>query len=127
MTFRPGPRDYKNFMGTKENLGAVTLRITGDLTDPDGPIAFCAETIPMLQSASAKATPATFAADVKQMDYTSIPVSCVGPAASLAALHVGPAAAEVHLRWAATATVDADRDSAPKSFAGSQTASLAER
>jgi hypothetical protein len=127
MTFRLGPRDYKNFMGTRENLGAGTLRITGDIADPDGPIAFCADTIPLIPSASALATPTTFAADVKQMDYTSIPVTCVGPAASLAALHVGSAAAEVHLRWSATATVDADRDSAPKSFTGSQAASLAER
>ena len=126
MTFRLGPRDYKNFMGAAENLGAGTLRITGDITGPDGPIAFCADTIPLLPSASALATPATFAADLKQMDFTSIPVTCVGPAASLAALHVGSAAAEVHLRWTATATVDADRDSAPKSFAGNQTASLAE-
>jgi hypothetical protein len=127
MTFRLGPRDYKNFMGTRENLGAGTLRITGDIADPDGPIAFCADTIPLIPSASALATPTTFAADVKQMDYTSIPVTCVGPAASLAALHAGSAAAEVHLRWTATATVDADRDSAPKSFTGSQAASLAER
>ena len=126
MTFRLGPRDYQNFAGAAENLGAGTLRITGDITGPDGPIAFCADTIPLLPSASALATPATFAADLKQMDFTSIPVTCVGPAASLAALHVGSAAAEVHLRWTATATVDADRDSAPKSFAGNQTASLAE-
>jgi hypothetical protein len=54
-------------------------------------------------------------------------VTCVGPAAALAALYVGSAAAEMHLSWAATATVDADRDSAPKSFTGSESASLAER
>jgi hypothetical protein len=127
MTFRLGPRDYKNFMGTAENLGAGTLRITGDITDPDGPIAFCADTIPTLPSAAALATPATFAADVRQMDFTNIPVTCVGPAASLAALVKGPTAAGVQLRWTATVTMDADRDSAPKSFAGSQAASLAER
>jgi hypothetical protein len=127
MTFRLGPRDYKNFMGAKENLGAGTLRVNGDITDLDGPIAFCADTVPMLPSASALATPATFAADVKRMDFTRIQVTCVGPAASLAALQKGSTAAVIHLRWTATATVDADRDTAAKSFAGSQTASLAER
>lgn len=125
MTFRFGPRDYKNFMGAKENLGAGTLRITGDITDPDGPIAFCADTVPMLPSAAALATPITFAADVKRMDYTRIQVTCVGPVA-LAPLQKGSAVGVVRLRWTATATVDADRDTAAKSFAGSQTASLSE-
>ena len=125
MTFRLGPRDYKNFMGAKENLGAGTLRITGDITDPDGPIAFCADTVPMLPSAAALATPITFAADVKRMDYTRIQVTCVGPVA-LAPLQKGSAVGVVRLSWTATATVDADRDTDAKSFAGSQTASLAE-
>ena len=125
MTFRLGPRDYNNFVGTAENLGAGALRITGDITDSHGPIAFCADTIPNLPSASALATPFTFAADVKRMDYTRIGVSCVGPAALLAALRKGSPVAEVHLRWTATARVDADRDTAAKSFAGSQIARLA--
>jgi hypothetical protein len=127
MTFRLGPRDYKNFMGTAENLGAGALRITGDIADPHGPIAFCADTIPKLPSAAALATPFTFAADVKQMDYTRIRVTCVGPAALLAALRNGSPVAELHLRWTATARADADRDTAAKSFAGSQTAKLAGR
>jgi hypothetical protein len=127
MTFRLGPRGYNNFVGTAENLGAGALRITGDIADSHGPIAFCAYTIPNLPSASALATPFTFAADVKRMDYTRIGVSCVGPAALLAGLRKGSPAGELHLRWTATARVDADPDTAAKSFAGSQTARLAGR
>ncbi len=127
MTFRLGPRDYKNFMGTAENLGAATLRITGDVTDHDVPIAFCADTVLTLPPAAAIATPATFALDVRQMDYTTIPVTCVGPATALTALAKAPAAGPVDVRWTATATLDADRDSAPKSFGGTQAESLAGR
>ena len=123
-TFRLGPRDYDNFMGTPESLAAVGLRITGEITAPAGPVAFCADTIASLPSAAALATPATFAADVKRMDFTRIQVICVGPAASLAALKSSPAGS-VYLRWTATATLDADRDSAVKSFSGNQKASVA--
>jgi hypothetical protein len=127
MTFRLGPRDYKNFMGTAENLGAARLRITGDVIDNHQPIAFCAGTVSALPPAAALATPATFASDVRQMDYTTIPVTCVGPATALAALDKAPAAGLVHVRWTATATLDADRDSAPKSFGGTQAETLTHR
>lgn len=127
MTFRLGPRDYKNFMGTAENLGAATLMITGDVTNNDHPIAFCADTVPMLPSAATVATPATFASDVKDMDYTIIRVSCVGPAAALTALHQTTTTGNVDVRWSATATLDADRDSTPKSFGGTQPETLKDR
>jgi len=127
MTFRLGPRDYKNFMGTAENLGAARLRITGDVTDNHRPIAFCAGTVPALPPATAVATPATFASDVRQMDYTTIRVTCVGPATALTALSKAPAAGLLEVRWTATATLDADRDSAPKSFGGNQAETLIHR
>ena len=123
-----GPRDYKNYSGTKENLGAQTLRITGDITTLGNvPVAFCSDTVPALPSAGAVATPATFKSTVQQLDYTTIAVTCVGPAASLSALHASPAATDVHLRWEATATVQADRDSTAKTFGGTQAETLTRR
>lgn len=124
-TFRLGPRDYSNFMGTPENLGAVGFRITGDIAGAGGPLAFCADTIASLPSAASLATPATFAADVKRMDYTRIQVICVGPAALLTALYQTSPAGSVDLRWTATATLDADRNTDMKSFSGNQKASVA--
>lgn len=126
VNFRLGPRDYKNFMGTAENLGATTLLITGDVIDNHAPIAFCEDTVPLLPSAAALATPATFASDVKHMDYTTIQVRCVGPAAALSTLRGATVAGHLAVRWTATATVDADRDSTLKSFGGTQPETLAD-
>jgi hypothetical protein len=128
IVFRLGPRDYKNYSGTKENLGAQTLRITGDITTVGNtPIAFCSDTVPALPSAGSLATPATFKSTVQRLDYTTIAVTCVGPAASLSALHGGPAATDVDVRWEATTTLQADRDSTAKAFGGAQVESLARR
>lgn len=125
-TFRLGPRDYKNFMGTAENLGATTLLITGDVRDNHAPIAFCAATVALLPTAASLATPATFAPDVKRMDYTTIPVTCVGPATALSTMRGSPATGLLDMRWKATATLDADRDSTLKSFGGTHAETLAD-
>jgi transposase-like protein len=128
IVFRLGPRDYKSYSGTRENLGAQTLHITGDITTTsNAPVAFCSDTVPALPSAGALATPATFASTVQRLDYTAIAVTCVGPAASLAELHGAPAATDVDIRWMATATLQADRDSTAKTFGGTQAESLTRR
>jgi len=54
-------------------------------------------------------------------------VTCVGPATALTALSKAPAAGLLEVRWTATATLDADRDSAPKSFGGNQAETLIHR
>jgi len=126
-TFRPGDSEPAQvFDHGLHKLGATALLITGDVTDNADPIAFCADTVAMLPTAAALATPATFARDVRRMDYTTIPVTCVGPTAALRTLRGSPASGPLDMRWRATATLDADRDSTLKSFGGTRAETLAE-
>ena len=118
MTFRLGPRDYTNFEGAKENIGASNLKITGAIDRRGTPIAFCSDTVPALPPAAKLATPATFASLLHHLDYTQIPVTCSGPTTSLRSLKGASRTRAVALRWTATATLDADRDKASKSFSG---------
>jgi hypothetical protein len=124
MTFRLGPRDYTNFEGAKENLGAKELKITGAIDRRGTPIAFCSDTVAALPPAAALATPTTFASLLRHDEYTQIPVTCSGPTTFLRSLGGASASRNVAVRWTASATLDADRDSTSKSFGGTRVTSL---
>jgi hypothetical protein len=120
-TLRIGPRDYRNWFKQMRSLDASSIQITAKLSQSDQIIAWCATSVDRLPSANAVTLPENFAAVMKSVTYTDVPVTCNGPAAQAQSLSGNP---QVNLDWAAQMTLIGGREQQSKRFSGNQTVAV---
>jgi len=116
-TLRIGPRDYRNWFKQMRSLDASSIRITAKLSRNGEIIAWCDTSVDRLPSANSVTLPENFAAVMKSVTYTDVPVTCNGPAAQAQSLSSSP---QVNLDWAAQMILIGGREQQSKRFSGNQ-------
>jgi hypothetical protein len=116
-----GPRSYRNWFKQTRALDAGPVDVQGRLRRDGEIIAWCAAKIDRLPTPNKIILPVQFPAAMKSMEYTDIPVSCVGPAALARSVSEG---APITVEWSAQMTLHAYRTQVVKTFTGNQPISL---
>jgi hypothetical protein len=110
-----GPRTYKDYINATKALDAGPVSVTGHLLRDGGVIAWCSGYVAMLETPNTILYPAEYFPALRRMEYTDIPVECVGPSEAAAQLRSG---ADVQARWTAKVTLIGDRERVEREYRG---------
>jgi hypothetical protein len=110
-----GPRSYQNYAHNYKALDAGPVVVEGRLVHQGETIAWCNSRLDKVASPNGNKVPRDHLGLIKKMDYTNIPVSCVGTVASAGKLEPN---ASIEVQWQANLTLVGDREKASKVITG---------
>ena len=110
-----GPRTYQNYGKTKKSLDAKQVNISGRIFEADSIVAWCHRYVENLVSPNKiRSSNAEYLAGVERMNFTEIPVDCVGSAQILKSLENRI----LKVEWSMEATLIADWNQKQQKFSG---------
>jgi hypothetical protein len=118
---RFGPRPYRDYINATKALDAGPVSVTGHLLREGGIIAWCAAYVPELETPNNIRVPVYYFPTLRRMEYTDVPVECVGPAEEAARLASG---VPLQVRWTAKVQLIGDREKEEREYRGSGPAPL---
>lgn len=117
-----GPRDYRDYLHWHHAVGVEDIRVEGTLTSAGVPVAWCTGMIGSLPTPESSDPPA-YRAQLAALDYSTIPVTCRGPAdAPGGAVAAG---SPVMFDYQAQMTLRLERNEEPRQFDGTAETVLA--
>jgi hypothetical protein len=120
-SLRFGPRTYRNYFKQARALDAGPVQVTGRLSRDGQVIAWCSTYVPRLDSPNRILVPPDFWPALQRLDYTDIPVGCLGPPTAVSDLAAEP---QVTVEWSAQVTLIGDREQRAQEFRGSESRAL---
>jgi hypothetical protein len=114
-SLRFGPRSFRDYINAIKALDAGPVSVTGRLLSDGGVIAWCSGYVAELETPNKILIPAAYFPTLRRMEFTDIPVECVGPSEAAARLR---SEAEVQARWTAKVTLIGDREREEREYRG---------
>lgn len=108
-----GPRTYKTYFNASKAIDAALIQVQGRLRYQNQIIAWCKAYLEKLETPNTIWPPEKFPLILKQMDYSEIPVNCVGPVSSIVNI---PVQSLVDLEYEANINIIGDLDQMEKDF-----------
>lgn len=121
-SLRFGPRPYLDYINATKAIDAGPVRVTARLVSDGGIVAWCAAYVEELETPNNILNPVEYFPALQRMEYTEIPVSCLGPADGSGGLQAG---AELDLEWEALVTLIGDRETLERTYSGMQVVQVA--
>jgi hypothetical protein len=110
-----GPRTYENYNRKQKSLDARRITISGRVFEGDAIVAWCVGHVESLASPNRiKSSNAEYFAGIERMNFTEIPVDCVGSAQLLK----NPESRALKVEWSMEATLVADWSQKQQKFRG---------
>lgn len=113
-TLRFGPRIYQDYIKASKALDAGPVQVTGTLLHGGEFLASCSTYVEMLETPNTIRVPAEYFPALRRMEFTDIPVDCVGPSA--AAAELAGASVRVDVQWRVEVMLIGDREKRETTF-----------
>lgn len=112
-----GPRTYKTYFNSSKAIDAAPIQVQGRLKYQDQIIAWCQAYLEKLETPNQIWPPEKFPQILKQMNYSQIPVNCVGPVSAAENMTVNSI---VDLEYVAKVNLIGDLDQMEKDFTNAE-------
>lgn len=122
LDLRVGPREYVTYSHAHKAIDAEDVSIDGQLLVNGTPIASCTGAGEALPDLKKVRDPDKYFPALERLNYTSIPLTCTGPAAAATAM---PAGTAIEFEYTAQMTLSGERATTPRVFNGSSQTTLA--
>ncbi len=122
LTLRFGPRIFVDYINARKALDAEAIHVTGRLTQGDQVIGFCSSFVDKLETPNNIKNYVIYFPVLERMNFTDIPVSCVGSAAAAEKLRGQAGKPRVDAMWTADMTLVGDREKLERKYEGAQKA-----
>jgi hypothetical protein len=117
-SLRFGPRTYRDYLTSLKVLDAGPVQVNGRLMEPGEIVVWCSSYIPELETPHNINNPLDYFPAVARMQFTDIPVECVGPAAAAQMLAAPGNKTRVELQWIANLALMGERGEQARKFEG---------
>lgn len=115
-SMRFGPRPYQDYINATKALDAGPIVLEGRIIRDGRTAAWCSAHVDQIETPNNITDPQKYFPELRRMEYTAIPVRCVGPRADDAA-----AAGPLRVEWVAKVTLVGDREEETREFRSDST------
>lgn len=116
-----GPRDFRDYVHWHHAVGAEDIQVQGVLLSNGAPVAWCSGAAGALAVPDAP-DPPTYRTQLAALDYTTVPVTCRGPASAAEGVAAG---STVTFEYEAEMMLRLQQNAEPRVFAGTASTVLA--
>jgi hypothetical protein len=120
-TLLVGPRSYRNYFNQVRALDAGPVRVGGRLWHDGQVIAWCSAAFDRLETPNGIESPPDFEPAMRRLQFTPVPVTCMGPAAAAVGLGRDPT---VTVEWDVRMTLIGGRLERTRGYSGIRVASV---